>query len=146
MVLPSAQDVQLGAGGAIAGVCSAHAASGPSTRSSKSRTMAALSKRERLMTEPGPSSGSRASGARSRVADATAAVAGGVVGAAVKGVIGGIQGTVDGIREGWRKGSQSVAGRPGEAWVKGVIGGVQGAAKGIRDGWSMRGQFRRRTR
>jgi hypothetical protein len=45
------------------------------------------------MTEPGPSSGSRASGARSRVADATAAVAGGVVGAAVKGVIGGIQGT-----------------------------------------------------
>ena len=95
------------------------------------------------MTEPGPSSGSRASGARSRVADATAAVAGGMV---VKGVIGGIQGSVDGIREGWRKGSQSVAGRPGEAWVKGVIGGVQGAAKGIRDGWSMRGQFRRRTR
>ena len=59
--------------------------------------MAALSKRERLMTEPGPSSGSRAGGARSRVADATAAVAGGVVGAAVKGVIGGIQGTADGI-------------------------------------------------
>ena len=57
-------------------------------------------------------------GKRSRVADATAAVAGRVVGAAVKGVIGGIQGT--------RKGSQSVAGRPGEAWVKGVIGGIQG--------------------
>ena len=63
------------------------------------------------------------------MADATAAVAGGVVGAAVKGVIGGIQGTADGIGEGWRKGSQSVVGRPGEAWVEGDIGGVQGAAR-----------------
>ena len=58
------------------------------------------------MTEPGPSSGSRASGARSRVADATAAVAGGVVGAAVKGVIGGVQGAAKGIRDGWSMRSQ----------------------------------------
>ena len=62
--------------------------------------MAALSKRERLMTEPGPSK-PRAGGVRSRVADATAAVAGGAVGAAVKGVIGGVQGAAKGIRDGW---------------------------------------------
>jgi hypothetical protein len=54
--------------------------------------------------------------ATSRVADATAAVAGGVVGAAVKGVIGGIQGAANGIRDGRRKGNQSVAGRQGAAW------------------------------
>jgi hypothetical protein len=51
--------------------------------------------------------------ATSRVADATAAVAGGVVGAAVEGVIGGIQGAANRIRDGRRKGSQSVAGRQG---------------------------------
>jgi hypothetical protein len=45
--------------------------------------------------------------ATSRVADATAAVAGGVVGAAVEGVIGGIQGAAKGIRDGWSVGSRS---------------------------------------
>ena len=77
------------------------------------------------MTQPGRSSRS-----------GTSKVARGVVGAAAKGLIGGFQGTANGVRDGWRKGSQSVAGRPGEAWIKGVIGGIQGAAKGIRDGWS----------
>ena len=45
--------------------------------------------------------------ATSRVADATAAAAGGVVGAAAAGVIGGIQGAAKGIRDGWSLGSQS---------------------------------------
>ena len=48
----------------------------------------------------------------SRMADAATAVAGRVVGAAAKGLVNGTQGAADGIRDGWRKGSQSVAGRP----------------------------------
>ena len=75
-----------------------------------------------------------------------AAVTRRVVGAAVKGAIGGIQGAANGIRDGWRKGSPSVAGRPGQAWVKGVIGGIQGTADGIRDGWSTGSQYRRPPR
>jgi hypothetical protein len=74
--------------------------------------------------------------ALSRMADATTAAAGRVVGAAIEGLIGGAQDAADGIRNGWRKGSQSIAGRPGMAWAKGVLGGIQGATKGIRDGWN----------
>ena len=101
---------------------------------------------EPLMTQPRPSSSSRASEATSRVGDATAAVAGGVVGAAVQGVIGGVEGAANGIRDGWRKGSRSVAGRPGGAWVQGVVGGIRGVAIGIRDGWSTGSRFRARPR
>ena len=105
-----------------------------------------LPRAERLMTQPGPSSRSRASQAASRLADTTASVAAGVAGAAVKGVIGGIQGAANGVRDGWRKGSQSVAGRPGRAWVQGVLGGFRGAANGTRDGWSTGSQSRRLAR
>ena len=101
---------------------------------------------EPLMTKPIPSRRSRASEAMSQVGDAAAAVASGVVSAVVKGVIGGIQGAASGINDGWRKGSQSVAGRPGRAWGQGVIGGIRGVAVGIRDGWSAGSQSRRLPR
>ena len=74
--------------------------------------------------------------AMSRMAAATATLAGRGAAAAIEGLIGGAQGAAVGIRNGWREGSQSVAGRPGMAWVKGVLGGIQGATKGIRDEWN----------
>ena len=83
--------------------------------------------------------------AMSRLADATAVVAGRVVGAAVEGVINGTRGAADAIRNGWHNGSQSVAGRPDTAWA-GVVGGIQGATKRIRDERSTGGQSRRRSR
>jgi hypothetical protein len=98
------------------------------------------------MRQSDPSSRSLRREATSQLAGATAAVAKRMVGAAAKGVIGGIHGTANGIRDGWRKGSLSVAGRPGQAWVKGVIGGIHGAANGIRDGWSTGSPSRRPPR
>ena len=59
------------------------------------------------MTQSDPSGRSLRHATTSRLADATAAVAGRVVGAAIKGVIGGIQGAANGIRDGWSAGSQS---------------------------------------
>jgi hypothetical protein len=99
---------------------------------------------ERPMTRPGRSSRFGTSKAASRLSDTTAAVARGAVGATVKGVIGGVRGTAKGIRDGWRKGSQSVAGRPGEAWVMGVIGGIRGTVNGTHDGWIAGSQSRSR--
>lgn len=60
--------------------------------------------------------------------------------AALKGLISGTQGAAGGMRSGWRRGSQSIAGRPGMAWAKGVIGGVRGTAMGIREGWNQHRQ------
>jgi hypothetical protein len=124
----------------------------PASESSISRDHRSFARRlqilaaERAMTRPPRSSRSGTSKAASRVSETTAAVARGAVGAAVNGAIGGIRGTANGIRDGWRKGSQSVAGRPGEAWVMGLIGGVRGTANGIRDGWSASIQRRRPRR
>jgi hypothetical protein len=70
---------------------------------------------------------------RSRASKATARA---VLGAGIHGVIGGIRETANGIRDGWQQGSQSVAGRLGEAWYRGVVGGIRGTLNGIRDGRS----------
>jgi hypothetical protein len=98
------------------------------------------------MTQPGEPRRSGARKATGWASDAAAALTRVVVGAGVKGVVGGIRGSANGIRDGWREGSQSVAGRPGEAWIMGVTGGIRGTVNGIRDGWSARSQSRRPPR
>jgi hypothetical protein len=64
------------------------------------------------------------------VREAMSRVAGKVIGATVEGLISGTQGAADGIRSGWRRGSQSIAGRPGMAWAKGLVGGIRRTPKG----------------